>query len=267
MLNGELGTSSIVNVLCTKLIRVDFHRRRRPAQLGARRAAARTHGITSSGAPPGSPVLRRMGINEHAKVKVAYGLSFLPRGLNPRAHLSPPGKYHVTTISACAAATSSRSAATARDPRQRRRQGHGPQGAQAVPRQVLAVRRRRPPTPSPSSSASRPSSRKHQGTSVRSAHRADQGLAHRSRAAPPRSDARGGRQGSARLIITGNGDVLEPEHGIVAIGSGGAYAQAAARALARAHRARAGEIVKSRSRSPASCASTPTSITRSRTLE
>ena len=33
------------------------------------------------------------------------------------------------------------------------------------------------------------------------------------------------------LIITGTGDVLEPEHGIVAIGSGGAYAQAAARAL------------------------------------
>lgn len=33
------------------------------------------------------------------------------------------------------------------------------------------------------------------------------------------------------LIITGNGDVLEPEYGIVAIGSGGSYAQAAARAL------------------------------------
>jgi len=33
------------------------------------------------------------------------------------------------------------------------------------------------------------------------------------------------------FIITGNGDVLEPEMGIVAIGSGGAYAQAAARAL------------------------------------
>ncbi|MDR2689867.1 MAG: ATP-dependent protease subunit HslV [Azoarcus sp.] len=33
------------------------------------------------------------------------------------------------------------------------------------------------------------------------------------------------------LIITGNGDVLEPEEGIVAIGSGGAYAQSAARAL------------------------------------
>lgn len=33
------------------------------------------------------------------------------------------------------------------------------------------------------------------------------------------------------LIITGNGDVLEPEQGIAAIGSGGAYAQSAARAL------------------------------------
>jgi ATP-dependent HslUV protease subunit HslV len=33
------------------------------------------------------------------------------------------------------------------------------------------------------------------------------------------------------LIITGNGDVVEPELGIVAIGSGGPYAQAAARAL------------------------------------
>jgi ATP-dependent HslUV protease, peptidase subunit HslV len=33
------------------------------------------------------------------------------------------------------------------------------------------------------------------------------------------------------LIITGNGDVLEPEQGIVAIGSGGAFAQAASKAL------------------------------------
>ncbi|HSD60355.1 MAG TPA: ATP-dependent protease subunit HslV [Burkholderiales bacterium] len=33
------------------------------------------------------------------------------------------------------------------------------------------------------------------------------------------------------LIISGNGDVLEPEQGLVAIGSGGAFAQAAARAL------------------------------------
>ncbi len=33
------------------------------------------------------------------------------------------------------------------------------------------------------------------------------------------------------LILSGNGDVIEPETGIAAIGSGGAYAQAAARAL------------------------------------
>lgn len=33
------------------------------------------------------------------------------------------------------------------------------------------------------------------------------------------------------LVITGAGDVLEPEHGLIAIGSGGPYAQAAARAL------------------------------------
>ncbi|TCQ99609.1 HslV component of HslUV peptidase [Neorhizobium sp. JUb45] len=36
---------------------------------------------------------------------------------------------------------------------------------------------------------------------------------------------------SITLAITGNGDVLEPEHGTVAIGSGGNYAFAAARAL------------------------------------
>ncbi|MFC5069598.1 ATP-dependent protease subunit HslV [Flaviflagellibacter deserti] len=34
------------------------------------------------------------------------------------------------------------------------------------------------------------------------------------------------------LVLTGTGDVLEPEHGIAAIGSGGNYALAAARALA-----------------------------------
>ena len=37
--------------------------------------------------------------------------------------------------------------------------------------------------------------------------------------------------GDTSLIITGNGDVLEPEFGLIAIGSGGPYAQAAARAL------------------------------------
>ncbi len=49
----------------------------------------------------------------------------------------------------------------------------------------------------------------------------------------------------ASLIITGNGDVLEPEHGIVAIGSGGAYAQAAARALLAHTELGAREVVAS----------------------
>src|SRR6188768_2156297 len=48
----------------------------------------------------------------------------------------------------------------------------------------------------------------------------------------------------ASLIITGTGDVLEPEHGIVAIGSGGAYAQAAARALLAHSELAAPDIVK-----------------------
>jgi ATP-dependent HslUV protease subunit HslV len=46
------------------------------------------------------------------------------------------------------------------------------------------------------------------------------------------------------LIITGNGDVLEPEAGIVAIGSGGAYAQAAAKALLENTALPPAEIVK-----------------------
>jgi ATP-dependent HslUV protease subunit HslV len=37
----------------------------------------------------------------------------------------------------------------------------------------------------------------------------------------------------ATLVVSGNGDVIEPDDGIVAIGSGGPYALAAARALAR----------------------------------
>ncbi len=49
---------------------------------------------------------------------------------------------------------------------------------------------------------------------------------------------------TASLIITGNGDVLEPEQGIVAIGSGGAYAQAAARALLEHTELTPAEIVK-----------------------
>src|SRR5262245_45067139 len=36
---------------------------------------------------------------------------------------------------------------------------------------------------------------------------------------------------SVSLVLTGNGDVLEPEHGLIGIGSGGSFALAAARAL------------------------------------
>jgi ATP-dependent HslUV protease, peptidase subunit HslV len=46
------------------------------------------------------------------------------------------------------------------------------------------------------------------------------------------------------LILTGNGDVLEPEYGLAAIGSGGAYAQAAARALLTHSPLSAEQIVK-----------------------
>ena len=46
------------------------------------------------------------------------------------------------------------------------------------------------------------------------------------------------------LVITGNGDVLEPEHGLLSIGSGGPYAHAAALALLQNTELTAAEIVK-----------------------
>jgi len=48
----------------------------------------------------------------------------------------------------------------------------------------------------------------------------------------------------ASLIITGTGDVLEPERGLLAIGSGGGYAQAAALALLDDARLEPADIVK-----------------------
>lgn len=48
----------------------------------------------------------------------------------------------------------------------------------------------------------------------------------------------------ASLLITGNGDVLEPEAGIIAIGSGGNYALAAARALAEHTQLGARDVVE-----------------------
>jgi ATP-dependent HslUV protease subunit HslV len=49
---------------------------------------------------------------------------------------------------------------------------------------------------------------------------------------------------TSSLVITGNGDVLEPEHGMLAIGSGGGYAQAAALALLHNTEMAPDEIVK-----------------------
>jgi ATP-dependent HslUV protease subunit HslV len=49
---------------------------------------------------------------------------------------------------------------------------------------------------------------------------------------------------SASLIISGTGDVIEPEHDLMAIGSGGSFAQAAARALLENTELPAREIVE-----------------------
>ena len=46
------------------------------------------------------------------------------------------------------------------------------------------------------------------------------------------------------LVVSGNGDLIEPDDGIAAIGSGGSYALAAARALARHTELSAQEIAR-----------------------
>ncbi len=48
---------------------------------------------------------------------------------------------------------------------------------------------------------------------------------------------------TALLLISGTGDVIEPESGVLAIGSGGPYAQAAARALTENTELGAREVV------------------------
>jgi ATP-dependent HslUV protease subunit HslV len=47
------------------------------------------------------------------------------------------------------------------------------------------------------------------------------------------------------LVLTGDGDVIEPDDGVAAIGSGGSYAQAAARALVRHTQLSAAEVARS----------------------
>ncbi len=49
---------------------------------------------------------------------------------------------------------------------------------------------------------------------------------------------------SCILMVSGNGDVIEPDDGIAAIGSGGSYALAAARALARKTELSADELAR-----------------------
>ena len=60
------------------------------------------------------------------------------------------------------------------------------------------------------------------------------------------------------LILTGNGDVLEPEAGIAAIGSGGNFALAAARALVEYERRCRDDLPQGDGDRRRSCASTPT---------
>ena len=48
----------------------------------------------------------------------------------------------------------------------------------------------------------------------------------------------------ATFLLSGNGDLIEPDEGIIAIGSGGAYATAAARALARHTTMEAADIAR-----------------------
>jgi ATP-dependent HslUV protease subunit HslV len=47
------------------------------------------------------------------------------------------------------------------------------------------------------------------------------------------------------LILSGSGDVIEPDDGIIGIGSGGTYARAAARAMVKHTKMTPAEIVKS----------------------
>ena len=50
--------------------------------------------------------------------------------------------------------------------------------------------------------------------------------------------------GKSSLVISGNGDVIEPEHGLIAIGSGGDFAKSSARALLENTELGAREIVE-----------------------
>ena len=72
----------------------------------------------------------------------------------------------------------------------------------------------------------------------------------------------------ATFLLSGNGDVIEPDDGICAIGSGGSYALAAARALGQAHQnERQGHRRRKPCASPVKSASSPTPISASKNYE
>ncbi len=83
----------------------------------------------------------------------------------------------------------------------------------------------------------------HQGHLVRAAVELAKDLAYGSNFTPIRSSACGA-DSIASLIITGNGDVIEPEESLIAIGSGGPFAQAAAKALVENTELSARELVQ-----------------------
>ena len=64
------------------------------------------------------------------------------------------------------------------------------------------------------------------------------------------------------LLVSGTGDVIQPTDGIAAIGSGGSYALAAARALVAHTDLAAAEIVRRPWKSPPTCAFTRTAISK-----
>jgi ATP-dependent protease HslVU peptidase subunit len=236
----KLGIAPIVNVSCARLIRVDFiaagdllnwvltkRSENRPCSSSTRTAwwrcsSARWASTSTPRCRCARSDRRRPAIARHGAARVRAGTAPWNPSTAPPSTTAPP--------SACAAAPGRPRRRRPGHARQHRRQGQRAQGAQAAPRQVLAGFAGATADAFTLFERFEAKLEKHQGHLVRAAieltkdWRTDRVL-RRLEAMLAVADR------EASLIITGNGDVLEPEHGIVAIGSGGAYAQAAARAL------------------------------------
>ena len=243
-MDSELGTAKIVNVSCATPDPGRFHRRRRPAELGAGAAQPRTARSASSTrtgwwrcssarwASTSTPTSRCARSDPPAAAGPPLRLEFPAAGHNlapdgllsrhddrqraPRRHVALGGDGQVTLGNIVVKATA----------RKIRRLHHdkvlaGFAGATADAFTLFERFEAK--------------LEKHQGHLVRSAieltkdWRTDRVL-RRLEAMLAVAD----RESS--LIITGNGDVLEPEYGIIAIGSGGSYAQRRRARPAAAHR-------------------------------